>query len=532
MTIVPLLANLAMALGQTQPLAAAQPNFGSPITVPEAALQPSATPNRLASTTKEKLDPPKTDSPPAPASAGTKNGSGANLGFFHTFFKAYHDEFFPDKNAPAEETPEPARRALPSPWASPPFPGSEYQGYPLIGVPKNASLDDYPLMKALYATPWGDDLKDSGVKIYGWVTTSGNFSSAVNSNSPTSYWIKPNSYQLDQFVLRFEREMDTVQTDHIDYGFRSTHMYGEDYRYTQAGGWFGNQYQHNNSLYGYDPIEQYFDVYIPWVMEGMAIRIGRWVACPDIETQLAPDNYLASHSILFTYDTYTQTGIMLTFRPQQQWLLQVGINAGDDMAPWYAGATLSGFAAVRYVSMDNNDAFYVALNQINNAQFRHFDIDGQAAGHDNYNYIVGTWEHRFSPEIHTKTEAYFMWERDAELGGEPSLGPSMSYAPAGTNNTLIPGWSHAWGVLNYTMFGLTKSDYITLRNDFWRDETGFRAGFKGDYTSHTIGISHNFNSVLQVRPEIGYYRNWSEPAFDLGTRRGMLMGGFDVTWRF
>jgi hypothetical protein len=41
----------------------------------------------------------------------------------------------------------------------------------------------------------------------------------------------------------------------------------------------------------------------------MIVRVGRWIATPDIETQYAPDNYLVSHSLLFTFDTYTQTGI-------------------------------------------------------------------------------------------------------------------------------------------------------------------------------------------------------------------------------
>ena len=45
-------------------------------------------------------------------------------------------------------------------------------------------------------------------------------------------------------------------------------------------------------------------------------------------------------------------------------------------------------------------------------------------------------------------------------------------------------------------------------------------------------MTYNFNSVLQVRPEIGYYRNWNQGAFDLGTKQGMLMGGLDVTMRF
>src|SRR5262249_22014520 len=70
------------------------------------------------------------------------------------------------------ESPTVPRRAPPSPWDSPPFPSSEYQGYPLIGVPRNPSVD--PLMKALLLGPYGDAIKDSRVEVHGWVTSSGN----------------------------------------------------------------------------------------------------------------------------------------------------------------------------------------------------------------------------------------------------------------------------------------------------------------------------------------------------------------------
>ena len=481
----------------------------------------------------------------APNGVPEKNGNGAadepkndkkeqnyTPGFLRNFFKAYKDEFFPDKDAPpAPETPPAQRRAAPEPWSSPPFPGHEYQGYPLIGVPPGNN-SDYPLMKALAATPLGDPLKESRINIYGWIAGGGAWSTAKNSNSPTSYWLKPNSMFLDQAVLRFEREADTVQTDHIDYGFRSSFLYGIDYRYMTAGGFFERQLLVHNRLYGFDPTEQYLDVYIPWIMQGMVVRVGRWIACPDIETQFAPDNYMGSHSILFTYDTYTQTGIMLTFRPAERWLFQVGINAGNDMAPWYRGAEPCGFLGLRWVSKDNNDAFYTCLNQINNAQFQHFDVDGQPAGHDNFNYVVSTWEHKFSPEIHTKTEAYFMWQRNAELGGTPSIGPPQSFGGGGGDGVLLPGISYTYGAVNYTMFGITKQDYITVRNEVWRDERGMRSGTPGTYTSHSIGLSHNFNSLFQIRPEIGYYRNWDNDAFDLGTKKGIWLYGFDMTMRF
>ena len=306
---------------------------------------------------------------------------------------------------------KPPRRSLPSPFDSPPFPGSEYQGYPLIGVPYDNTM--WPLMKAIQGTPFSDLLNASRTRIYGWVTVEGNLSSSKQTNTPDSYWIRPNRMDMDQALIRAERQPDTVQTDHIDWGFRSTVLYGIDYRYMTAGGWFSNQLLEHNLLYGWDPTEQYIDVYIPWVAQGMIVRVGRWIACPDIETQFAPDNYMGSHSILFTFDTYTQTGVMATILLNEQWMIQGAIESGTDMAPWYKGAIPGGMFGVRWVSKDNNDSIYAVLNDINNAEFRHFTEDGQPAGHDNFNYPVVTWQHRFNERIHTKQEAYFMWQRNA-----------------------------------------------------------------------------------------------------------------------
>jgi hypothetical protein len=112
-------------------------------------------------------------------------------------------------------------------------------------------------------------------------------------------------------------------------------------------------------------------------------------------------------------------------------MVQAAIHAGTDMAPWYPGAVATGAFGVRWVAKDNNDAAYVWLNAINNAEFRHFEQYGQTLGHDNFNYFMATWEHRFSKDIHTKTESYIMWEKDAEMGGRPSAGPVKSFGGGG-----------------------------------------------------------------------------------------------------
>jgi hypothetical protein len=421
---------------------------------------------------------------------------------------------------------------MPSPWESPPFPGSEYQGYPLVGVPY--STKQWPLMKALSGTSIGNWLNENRINFYGWVTAGANLSSSKNSNSPESYWLVPNTALLDQALLRFERGVDSVQKDHLDWGFRSSFLYGSDYRYTTAGGWFSDQLLKHNQLYGFDPTEQYIDVYVPGIADGTIIRVGRWIACPDIETQFAPDNYLASHSLLFTFDTYTQTGFMVTHQLNRQWMVQWGVHAGTDMAPWYKGAVPTGFLGVRWVAPSNDDSIYLVLNSINTAKFQRFKEGNQPAGHDNFNYLVGTWSHRFTStgSIHTQTEAYFMWQRDAVLGGTPSIGRVESFGGGGGIGADIPGLSKTYGILNYTMFAVSKRDYFTVRNEWWRDEQGERSGFASHYTSHTIGWSHQLSDSFMIRPEIGYFHSYDAKAFDLGKRNYLWQAGVDTTWRF
>jgi hypothetical protein len=434
------------------------------------------------------------------------------------------------KKCDSTDDKEPPRRALPAPFASPPFPSGEYQGSPLIGVPPSDAV--YPLMKAIYNTSWGEAFKKSRIKAYGWINGSLNGSTCRKSNSPFSYWLIPNSAQLDQFIFRVEREVDSVQTDHYDIGFRSTFMYGTNYRFTTAGGWTSGQLLKRNYQYGYDFTEQYIDLYAPQFAQGIILRIGRWISTPDIETQFVPDNYMGSHSILFTFDTTTQTGIMATIMLNKNWTIQAALHAGTDMAPWYKGAVPTGMFGIRWVADDNNDSIYVVLNSINGAKFRRFQMYGQPLGHDNFNYLVGTWQHKFNDDIHTKTEGYFMWQRDAVVGGTPSAGPVRSFGGGGGIGENIPGTTWTLGVVNYTMFKLSDKDFIAVRNEVWRDTDGERSGYPGTYTSNAIGWTHNFNSIVQIRPEVGYYRNWNHKAFNLGKRNGMVLCGIDMTVRY
>ncbi len=135
---------------------------------------------------------------------------------------------------------------------------------------------DSPLIKTIGTdNVVGKTLYDEHIQIYGWIDPGGNVSSAktgYGGNAPAAYGFTPNIVQLDQAVLYVERIPDTVQMDHIDWGFRVSGIYGENYRYTTAYGIFSNQFLYGNHFAGYDMPMVYGEMYIPYVAQGLEFQ--------------------------------------------------------------------------------------------------------------------------------------------------------------------------------------------------------------------------------------------------------------------
>ena len=58
------------------------------------------------------------------------------------------------------------------------------------------------------------------------------------------------------------------------------------------------------------------------------------------------------------------------------------------------------------------------------------------------------------------------------------------------------------------------------------------SGYAGHYCGHPVGLTHQFNDIVTIRREAGYYRNYTRPAFDLGTEQDMFMIGADRIFCF
>lgn len=396
------------------------------------------------------------------------------------------------------------RRVPAPPIDSPPFPSGEWQigGTSPIGAPDTSST--YTLMKMLHHTELGSFLEKNRIKIYGWVNTGANYGTSKLSNYPVTYNSFSRRVDLDQVAINFERIPDTVQTKHVDWGFRVTGFYGIDYRLTTMKGIFSDQLLNKNRQYGFDPVLFYGDIYIPQVAKGMNIRFGRYLSVPDIEAQLCPDNYMYTHSLLYGVDPYTQMGVITTTKLTDRWTVQLGINGGNDIALWAGNRKNllkpTGTAMVQWISKHNKDSVYVGVNAINDGKY----------GYNNVQQFVGTWTHVFTPRIHTKTEAYYMYQRQV---------PGMGFAPE-------------WAVLNYFLVQLSKKDFITFRNEYYDDIKGQRYGVKNSMSSNAIGFTHWFNQSIGIRPEFRYDQAYNNPTFDHFKKKNQFLGSVDLIVRF
>jgi hypothetical protein len=460
----------------------------------------------------------------------------------------------------------PAREGWPAtPETVPPLAYTEFPTGALtsIGVTRPNSVDS-PFMTAIANTSVGQWLQDNHFQIYGWVN--GGFNLSTNSrqpggNNPIAYTYTPNMAQLDQFVLYLDRFPDTVQTDHIDWGMRMSFLYGENYRYTNSYGIASYQFNKQNAINGYDFPMMYADVFVPYWFEGVEFRIGRYISIPDIEAQLAPNNILYTHSLVYAWDNYTNTGVVASIQLNKNWLVQLGITDGTETPLWHYNLSITNLfpnplypgktylkdpgnqpsltACIRWESSSGNDVFYPCLDGINNGKW----------GYNNIQWHGFTYYHKFNDQWHIDYENYLLTERGVPNlrnstalkifadGGTPfspqnvpQNPPNLAYCKnvqALSCNVLTAGVT---AYVNYTPDSLNN---FTFRPEFYYDPNGWRTG-TGAFTRYiemTLGWQHWLSPQVEFRPEIGWWRSLDTRAFNANASAG-IPGNKNTTYLF
>lgn len=458
-------------------------------------------------------------------------------------------------SAPSDPNAPPGRRAdwPTTPESTPPMPFTEwpYGGTTALGVNRPNAVDS-PLMVAIANTTPGQFLQDAHIQIYGWVDPGLNFSTNTRQpagNAPIGYAYTPNTIQLDQAVVYVERTPDTVQKDHIDWGFRLSGIYGENYRYTTSYGLASSQLLKHNNVNGYDFPMVYGEVFFPQVAQGLMIRIGRYISLPDIEAQLAPNNYMYTHSLSYTYDNYTNTGIQGSVALTRNLIFQLGISDGTETPLWhasaratnlvpynplYTGATFpkdpgnqpSFTSCIRYSWDDEHNNVQPCVNGINRGNW----------GYNNLQWYGATYYHKFNDHWHVSLESYYEYQNGVpnannpqavsiyQNGGTP-FSPQIirfnapNLAQCGNANSLRCRAS-ATGAVGYLNYSPEALDNFSFRPEYYHDPQGQRTGVKADYFEFTVGWQHWFSPQIEVRPELGYWIA-SRNAFNGSPSRGI-----------
>ena len=477
--------------------------------------------------------PPETAGAAADASVGGTADPARNTTASGNFFQRLGHAYWNDWHPPQAESTPAAFRGYPAPVSNPPFPFTVWPmgGTVNIGYPGSTA---YPLTTALYGGKHGDWLKKNNIQIYGWLDVGMNLSSShdgVYANAPAAYPQVANAFTLDQTTLYIERVPDTVQRAHFDWGFRVASLYGFDYRFTTASGYLSQQLLNNpksdgtiGNRMGYDPVMAYVDLYFPKVGQGMDVRIGRYISLPDIEAQLAPNNYTYTHSLTYTYDCYTQTGVNATIKWSDHWTTQFGLSGGCEAAPWSPAAKLTGNACVAYTWASGSDNIYICANSLNDGKYNY----------NNLSAYYATWYHKFGQsKWHSAWETWYQFERDTPNVRNPAASPLLLTNANGAfcnRPDELTCFAPEWATVLYLNYQIGPKDYVTFRNEFFDDLKGQRTGFRSRFTTHTVSWNHWVGSTFLFRPELRYDRAYDAPAYDSGLKKRQWMFAADVIW--
>ena len=432
-----------------------------------------------------------------------------------------------DPNAPAGR-----RDGWPAtPETTPPMPFTEwpYGGTQNLGVTRPASIDS-PLMVGIANTWLGKAMASENIQFYGWIDPGGNASTstaAAGGNAPAAYDYTPIALQLDQFVTYLERVPDTVQNDHIDWGFRLSTIYGENYRFTTAYGIQSEQYLGKNNVNGIDYPMEWVELFVPhFGAEGTDIRFGRFISLPDIEAQLAPNNYMYTHSITYTLDNYTNEGLQLTTGITKNFFIQYGVSVGTEAAFWHfgqgiknqtqfviytdpvtgvtfnnvlnplypgartrkdPGSKLSGTGCIRYQTDDGKNNINACADAINNGQW----------GYNNLQWYGLTYYHKWNDHWHVSYEFYTEHQNNV---------PNK-------NSSTVAGINSAYGTAfngdGGTPFGPQNGIAFNAPNEAYCSSHGSATGVPATALSASAPLTCSAGSMGTVA-----YFNWSPNALN------------------
>ncbi|MCL2646200.1 MAG: porin [Phycisphaerales bacterium] len=347
------------------------------------------------------------------------------------------------------------------------------------------------LMQGLDKIGVGDALKKADLNIYGWLEAGytydhrhgktavpilpGPFNHEFGSNTPGPLWGggDRNHFMLNQFVIRFERQ---VKSDQWDVGGMVEIMYGTDASAIHANGLglgFNGDDDRFNPQYQPDITQAYVDVNVP-IGNGLKFRAGKFVSFLCYETIDPRNNAFYSHSYLFAALPATFTGLVGYYKINDEWAVMGGFTRGWDQC--LQDNNGSSIDVVGQVSYTPNKQWSAVLNftcgpeNTNDSSHYRTTIDG----------ILG-WQ--ATKELKLGLEGLYVYD-----GGRNGFVTPIS-GGTGPNANITHAYGDQWGGYLYGSYFI--DEYVTANARAGFFHTSVTSQFEGNF----YGLPSLFNGI-------------------------------------
>lgn len=366
-----------------------------------------------------------------------------------------------------------------------------------VAPPAPPAGDRWLLMRALQGTWYGHVLDSNRIAVYGWTEGSITLSSQGPINWPMVFQSPTNQFLLNQNWIVAERAVLASGTTKPTVGFRVDAVVpGSDARFIQQRGLLNGQ----TGMYQFDIYQFYGEIFIPTILKGLDIKVGR-VAVPYMaEVTSNVFNPLFSHTYAYYYNPFTHTGIMTTLKLTDKWSVGGWATIGQDV--WFDPAANGMFVGtIQYTSNSQRHTAFTCLGFSSGR----FDV---AQGFQNQNHIDVVTTHKVTSRFRMMTDSGAGYLNDV---------PRIGFAY----------W--AWCVI-YGIYDLTPRLSAALRFETFDDGQGVKTGTTGVYRAGTAGFTFKPVKSVMIRPEVRFDHNNTNAPFN--GQRGLFTAATDVIIRW
>ncbi len=217
---------------------------------------------------------------------------------------------------------------------------------------------------------------------------------------------------------------------------------------------------------------------------------------------------------------------MATLKLTPQWIVQFGISAGHDVAPWTVDRKPSAIACLDYSTTTNHDNLYLCASGIN---------DGKYA-YNNVQQYDATWNHRFNAKRNTSTEVWEMYERDV---------PNVALQRRQPNVSGDRGKRSFWRRRSVDLSGSgvrcdelsqSRSELeVVYRHAIRTAERQEGAAYRHTrqvHGEHPVRVENLRYHRDVFRPELRFDHSWDGMGYNGGKARNQLFFGVDLIYKF